>query len=192
MSTVARLTVFDLLVVLLVALSAYRGFRRGLVGELLSLAAFLGALLLAFRFDASLGRVLKHIFGGLSVTEARIIAFLVILIAVEVAAGVLISIVSRGVGRVPILGGLDRVGGIVVGAVLALFAVWLVTAALLLMPLSLLPWASAVRRSETAHLLRTVTPRYGADLRAYAAHFTSGHPSATLERELRLLTGTGQ
>ncbi len=187
MFTVTRLTVFDLLVLLFVAFSAYRGFRRGLVGELLSLAAFLGALFLAFRFDAPLGRSLRHLFTGLSVTEARIIAFLVILIAVEVAAGVLIAVVTRHVGRLPVVGNLDRVGGIFIGSALALIAVWLLTAALLVLPASAVPWASAVHRSETAHLVRTLTPHYGEALRAYVAHFTSGHPSTTLEQELRLL-----
>jgi membrane protein required for colicin V production len=114
--TLARVTVFDLLVLLFVALCAYRGYRRGLVGELFSLAAFLGALVLAFRFDSLLGHSLRHLYTGLTLTEARIIAFLIILIAAEVAAGVLIAVVSRAVGRVPVVGALDRFGGIIIGA----------------------------------------------------------------------------
>ena len=92
-------------------------------------------------------------------TEARIITFLVILIVVEVAAGVLIAVVTPHVGRLPVVvGGLDRVGGIFIGSALALIAVWLLTAALLVLPASVVPWASAVHRSGYATSLAHAHP----------------------------------
>jgi hypothetical protein len=69
--------------------------------------------------------------------------------------------------------------------------VWLVTAALLFAPTSLVPFSSAVHHSETVHLMRALTPRWERSLRAYLDDFTTGHLSPRLNQQLRLLTGGG-
>jgi nucleotidyltransferase/DNA polymerase involved in DNA repair len=55
----------------------------------------------------------------------------------------------------------NRLGGLALGVLLALVLVWLVTASLLLVPHSLLAFSATVSHSETAHLLRALTPRWG-------------------------------
>jgi Colicin V production protein. len=154
-------TYYDLIVVVLVALLAYRGFRICLVGTLLAWLAFGVGLLLAFRFDGFVGGWLAHIH-ALAPSSWRIVAFIAILGVVEIGAGWLARVLGRTLGHLPILGRLNRLGGVVLGALLALIPVWLVTAALLLVPHSLLSFSGTVSRSETAHLLRTLTPRWGA------------------------------
>jgi uncharacterized membrane protein required for colicin V production len=66
----------------LLVLLAWRGSRRGLISELAGLATFDLALLLAFRLEDPLGRWLGRSVSSLSATEARILAFLAILLAV--------------------------------------------------------------------------------------------------------------
>jgi uncharacterized membrane protein required for colicin V production len=179
---------YDLIVVALIALLAYRGFRAGLVRELLAWAAFAFGLVLALRFDGRVGGWLArvHEFGP---GTRRILAFVVILVAVEVAVGLLAGPLSRSLAHVPLVGHLDRLGGLLFGALLALIPVWLVTGALLLEPHSLLPLAGAASHSETAHLLRALTPHWEHSLRACVDRLTAGHSSPRLTRELRRLTG---
>ena len=98
-----------------------------------------------------------------------------ILVAVEIVARLLAGALSRLLAHIPVVGSLNRLGGVVLGALLAVVLVWLLTASLLLVPHSLLSFSGTVSRSKTTHLLRTLTPRWGQDLRAYANHFTAGH-----------------
>jgi uncharacterized membrane protein required for colicin V production len=183
-------TLYDLAVVFLVALLAWRGFRVGLVAALLAWVAFGVGLVLAFRFDRVVGGWLAHVH-AFAPTTWRIVAFIVILVVVEVAVGWLASRLSRVLAHIPVLGSLNRVGGVVAGAVLALVAVWLVTAALVLAPPSLVPFSSVVHHSETVHLMRTLTPRWQQSLRAYLDHFTTGRLSPGLRQRLRRLTSGG-
>jgi len=179
---------YDLIVVLVLALLAYLGFRRGLIGELVGLAAFVVALALAFRFDGRVGGELHHLAGGLSPTLCRIVAFLAIMVAVEIGASLVARRLNGVIARVPLLGSVNRIGGLVAGLVLALVSVWLVTSALLLAPASLVPYSATVHRSETAHVLPSVTPRWGTELRAYVDNFTAGQLDRRLQRELNTLT----
>jgi len=179
---------YDIVVLLVLAVLAWQGFRRGLVGELVGLLAFFVALGLAFRFDGPVGRFLHHLAGGLSPTAGRIIAFLLIVVLVDVAASILITRLNRLLSRIPVVGTVNRLGGLAVGLVFAVVAIWLVTSAFLLLPAALVPFSATVHHSTTAHVLRRVTPRWRQDLRAYVNHFTRGHLSPSLEKELRALT----
>jgi membrane protein required for colicin V production len=180
-------TLYDLVVALFIALLVYRGFRAGLVASLLAWVACGLGLLLAFRFDGVVAGWFAHNH-TFAPTTWRVLAFVVILIVVEIAAGWLATRLSRTLARIPILGGLNRLGGVLAGAVLALIAVWLVTAALLFAPPSLVPFSGAVHHSETVHLMRSLTPRWERSLRAYLDHFTAGRLSPRLQRELQQLT----
>jgi membrane protein required for colicin V production len=182
------MTWYDLIVVLVIALFALHGLRRGLVGELLGLASFLVGLYLAFRFDGVLGARLARLVTELSPTAARIVAFVVILVLVEVAAGFLTRSLDRVVARIPVVSALNQAGGVLVGVAIALLGVWLVTGALLLLPTTVVPFSGAVHRSATAHLLPNVTPRWPRELRAYVDDFTAGHVDPGLRRELRALS----
>jgi membrane protein required for colicin V production len=179
---------YDLVIVLVLAVLAFLGFRRGLIGELVGLAAFVAALALAFRFDGRVGGGLHRLAGGLSPTLSRIVAFLVIVVAVEIAAAFVARRLNGVIARVPLLGSVNRLGGLAVGLVLALLGVWLATSALLLLPATLVPYSTTVHRSETARVLPTVTPRWDNELRAYVDNFTAGRLDRRLQRELRALT----
>ncbi len=158
---------YDLIVCLAVILLAYRGLRRGLVGELVGLAIFACGMLLALRLDAAVGRRLVDIVPRLSATEGRVLAFALIIVVVGVVLGALGGRLSRLVSRIPVVGGLNRLGGLVVGVALALVCVWLVTAVVQVLPTGLVPFSATVRHSETAHLLRRLSPGVDARLRAH-------------------------
>jgi uncharacterized membrane protein required for colicin V production len=158
---------YDLIVCLLIALLAYRGLRRGLIGELVGLAIFACGMLLALRLDAVIGRRLVATFPSLSATEGRVLAFFAVIVVVGFVLGALGRRFSRLVSRIPVVGGLNRLGGLLLGAALALVCVWLVTAAVVVLPAGLVPLSTSVRHSETAQLLRSLGPGVDAELRAH-------------------------
>jgi uncharacterized membrane protein required for colicin V production len=171
----------------MLVLLAVHGLRRGLVRELIGLIAFAVGLALAFRYDVALGALLHRHVGSLSPSEARVVAFLVILAGVVVGASLAGGLLSGLIGRIPLVGTANRLGGLLVGLLLGCLALWLVTAALLLVPYWLVPLSATVHHSRTAHLLAQATPRWNADLHDYLDHFAVGHLDTSLQRELHRL-----
>jgi S1-C subfamily serine protease/uncharacterized membrane protein required for colicin V production len=163
---------YDLVVIIFTALLAWRGWRTGLVGGLLAWSGFVLGLFLALRFDGVVGDWLSHIH-DVSPTTRRILALLAILLAVEIATGLLAGLLSRFLARIPLLGSLNRAGGVLLGALFALASIWVATAAFLLLPGTVLPFANSVRHSETAHLMRSLTPRWEQNLRVYIDRYDS-------------------
>ena len=149
----------------LLVLLAWRGSRRGLIGELAGLAAFALGLLLAFRLDGQLGRWLGRVIPRLTATEARIVAFLAVLLLVSVGVGLAARLLTDAIRHVPLAGGVNRLGGLLAGAALALLGIWLITACLLLLPAAQLPFTASVHHSETARLVRSVPPQWSHGLR---------------------------
>ena len=182
------MNLYDVVVIVLVALLAWRGLRAGLVRELAAWVALVVGLALAFRFDSRVGGWFGHL-PAVGPEWRRILGFVAILVVVEIVARLLAGTLSGLLAHVPVVGSLNRLGGLVLGALFAVVLVWLLTASLLLVPHSLPSFSGTVSRSATAHLLRTLTPRWGQDLRAYANHFTAGPLSPSLTRELRQLSG---
>lgn len=178
------MNLYDVVVIVLVALFAWRGLRAGLVGELAAWAALVAGLVLAFRFDERVGGWFAHLH-AFDPEWRRILGFVAIVVVVEIAARLLAGTLSRLLAHIPVVGSLNRLGGLLLGALLAVVLVWFVTATLLLVPHSLVSVSGTVNHSETAHLLRSFTPRWGQELRAYADHFTAGRLSPSLTRELR-------
>lgn len=178
---------YDVIVLVVLVLLAVRGLRRGLIAMLIGLVAFAAAVVLAFRLDAVLGSWLRRPLHGLTAAEARIVAFLVILVVVGLAARLAGGLLSGLIKRIPLVGTANRLGGLLVGLVLGCLAVWLVTGALLLVPYWLVPFSASVHHSRTAHLLAQVTPRWNADLHDYLDHFAVGHLDTSLQRELHRL-----
>jgi uncharacterized membrane protein required for colicin V production len=154
----------------LFVLLAWRGLRRGLINELAGLAAFAIALGIALRLDGPLGRWLDSVVPSLTATEARIAAFLAALLVVSVGVGLAAGLLTRAIRHVPLAGGVNRLGGLLAGATLAVLGIWLVTACLLLLPAASLPIAAAVHQSETARLLRSAPPQWGHSLRVHLEH----------------------
>jgi len=170
------LHLYDLVMLGLLVLLAWRGSRRGLISELAGLAAFALGLLIAFRLDGLLGRWLHKVIPGLTATEARIVAFLAVVLVVSLAVGLAAGLLTDEIRHVPLAGGVNRLGGLLAGAVLALLGIWLITACLLLPPAAQLPFTASVRHSETARLLRSVPPQWSRSLRVQLEHLGTVHP----------------
>ncbi len=158
----------------LLVLLAWRGSRRGLISELAGLAAFVVALALAFRLDGQSGRWLNSVAPSLTTTEASILAFLVIVLVVSAGVGLAAGLLTRVIRHVPLAGGVNRIGGLLAGMALAALGIWLVTACLLLLPATLLPFTASVHHSETARLLHSVPAQWSHSLRAHLEHLETG------------------
>jgi membrane protein required for colicin V production len=169
------LRAYDLVMLGLLVLLAWRGSRRGLISELAGLAAFAFALLLAFRLDGELGRWLGSVIPRLTAAEARIVAFLAILLVVSLGVGLAAGLLTDAIRHVPLAGGVNHLGGLLAGAALALLGIWLITACLLLLPAGQLPFTASVHHSETARLLRSVPPQWSRSLRVHLEHFGTVH-----------------
>ena len=147
---------YDLAMLVLLGLLAWSGFRRGFVRELAGLVAFGVGFMLALRLAGPVGRWLVTVFSLLSPTTAYVLAFLAVVLLVGLAIDVAAFFLTGSLSRVPVVGGLNRLGGLLAGAALAVLVIWLLTTCLLLLPPRLLPFASGVHRSETAQLVRSV------------------------------------
>lgn len=166
-------TVYDLLVVALLVLAAWRGRRLGLIGGLVRLAGFVLGLRVAFRFEGLLGVWLAGS-TGLTVTAARVAAFLFLLMLTALAVGLAALVLGGFLDRIEFVGSADRVGGALIGVSMALLALWLLTVLLLAMPASRLPAATAVRQSEAVHLVRAFSPAWSRALLADVEHLPVG------------------
>jgi uncharacterized membrane protein required for colicin V production len=159
--------VYDLLMLAILVLLAWGGYRRGLVRGVAGLAAFLVGLVLAARCAAPAGGRLATAFPGLSPATARVLAFLAVALLAGIAVELAARVLAGALRRVPVVGALDRLGGLLAGAALGALVVWLLTVSLLLLPPALLPFASAVRSSRAAQLVRAAPRAWGQDLRTH-------------------------
>ena len=102
----------DVVVLAILALSALAGLSRGLVREVLGLAAWAGAGFVAFRYGPDLLPVAHGYIADSSFAQAAtyIVAFVAALTVFSIAA----SVLGR-LARAPGLGGLDRSLGLVFG-----------------------------------------------------------------------------
>ena len=102
------MTVFDLVVIAVVMISALLAFIRGVVREVIALAAWIVALILAFRYAGDLA----GLFTGVQWSPAvmQVIAFAVVFIGVLIAGGLIAVTLSRAV-RAAGLGPVDRLLG---------------------------------------------------------------------------------
>lgn len=109
------MTGFDLAVLVIVALSALGGLSRGFVQEVLSLAAWLAAVVAIYLLHEPLSHVLIRFFAD-NQTNAALLAFVLLLIVPLVV----MRIIARWAGakaRKSVLGFVDRVLGLGFGAV---------------------------------------------------------------------------
>jgi membrane protein required for colicin V production len=171
----STLDLYDLVMLCLLGLLAFRGFRRGLVREVAGLAALAAGFLLAYSLDGPVGGWLRGAIHSLTSAEARILAFLVILLVVSIGVDLAARLFTRIIKRLPVVGSLNRLGGLLTGALLAFVGIWLLTACLLFLPASLLPFSASVQHSGTAHLLHSVTPQWNQSLRAHLERLAVGH-----------------
>ena len=161
---------YDLLMLVLLVLLAWRGARRGFVIGVGGLVAFALAVALAARFDAVLGRRLRGVFPHLSASEARVVAFVAALVLAFLAVDLGVRLLGGVLHRVPLVGAADRIAGLLLGVALALLAIWLLTTALLVLPASTPGVGAGVRRSETARLMRGLPRTWERDLTRRLGH----------------------
>ncbi len=154
----------DVLVFAIVALSGMMGFVRGMVREVLGLAAWAGALFVAVTFFGQAQGVLRRVIANPDIADP--VAFGALFLVVLIAS----SLAARAVGgaiRGSVLGGLDRTLGLVFG--LARGAVLLMAAYVIggmLMPVD--RWPGVVLEARTlpsiylgaAWVAERVPPKY--------------------------------
>jgi membrane protein required for colicin V production len=106
------MTGFDFAVIAVVALSALLAFLRGIVRELIALASWVAAVVLALAFGGTVAAMLP----GLDASPAarHVLAFALVLIGVLIAGAALAFLLSRLI-RAAGLGSLDRFLGVFFG-----------------------------------------------------------------------------
>jgi membrane protein required for colicin V production len=101
----------------LLLLAAWRGWRQGVITQILGLAALVLGIFLALSYGGAIGGWL-----GLEDGVARIVGFVIVL-AVVIVAVVLIGRLTRGLFRIVGLGVFDNLLGVLFSALkMALFA----------------------------------------------------------------------
>jgi membrane protein required for colicin V production len=104
----------DIVILVVIAISAFMGLRIGLIKAVLSLVGVIVGVILAGLFYVPLSEQLSFIpHAG----AAKIVAFIIILVAVMVIASILASLLKWAVSIV-MLGWVNRAGGAIFGLVL--------------------------------------------------------------------------
>ena len=116
----------DIVIIVVMVLSAFGGLKNGLIRAVLSLAGLIVGVVLAGRYYMLLSEQLAFIPQD---NIARIVAFAIILIGMMIIAGLLASLLTWTVSAV-MLGWVNRIGGAIFGLVLggifcgAILAIW--------------------------------------------------------------------
>lgn len=131
------MNVVDLLIVAGLAVAVVEGYRAGFIATVFGLMTWLVGLVLAFAGHRVLGSVLEAGL-GLALPVSRAVAFVLILVAAELAFALLgrvgLSRVLRAVRAHRVARALDRVAGIVPSVARALVVIAVSLAALVVLP----------------------------------------------------------
>jgi membrane protein required for colicin V production len=118
------MTIFDLIALAVVALSALSGYNRGAVAELLGLFAIALSAIATIVFLPATAPIARHLLhaGWLSAVVAAVTTFVIVFLFLRLVAGMLTGSINRS-----FLSGANRFGGLAFGGVrglvfLALFA----------------------------------------------------------------------
>lgn len=127
------MTAFDYSVLAVVGLSAFLAFLRGMVREAIGLAAWIAALILAFRYAPDLARTITAVDWNPVVLE--VIAFVAILLGTLTVGGLLARLLSQLVRSIG-LGVADRLLGAGFGCLrgLAIVLLFMLVAGLTSLP----------------------------------------------------------
>jgi membrane protein required for colicin V production len=108
------MNLLDIIILAVLAIFALKGLARGLVNEAASLGGIILGGWLAYRYYPALSVPIRNI---LHVPEhvSAFLAFMLLLIVTGVAAHILGNIITTAV-RVVMLGSLNRLGGLLIGA----------------------------------------------------------------------------
>lgn len=121
----------DIFVLILLAVGAFRGWRRGFVSALFTIVGFFAGLILAYMLNSQLGTTLVP-YIGTSVRVARLICFFLLWVVIPLGFGFVGHMFTKLLDVLH-LGFLDRLAGAVVGAlkyftaiscIVAFFSFW--------------------------------------------------------------------
>jgi membrane protein required for colicin V production len=147
-SDLSSFNAFDWTVVIIVGLSMFAGFRRGIVRTLLGIVGFVGGFLLACWDYNRLGDWLRQQRWVSSVTASAIVAFLMLLALVGIGAALVGRMLRKSVRAVG-LGYWDRTLGMIFGLVRGcVFAI-----ALVMIPGTFAPQSKLIISSELSPYL---------------------------------------
>ncbi len=111
---------FDIVTIIILGYSLIRGLFRGLVKEMASIVGVLGGFYAAYTYYMVLGRLLSRLIKNTA--YLNILSFLIIFCAVLIAVSVL-GVIIKYLLNIAFLGWVDRIGGVVFGAVKAMLIV---------------------------------------------------------------------
>lgn len=163
----------DAALLLAFAWSAWAGYRRGFILEVINLCRIVLGFALAARYGPLVGVGLQSVFvlPPLLVTPVGVVVvFLVSQFVIGWLVWLAVRPVLGAVHAFPVLGGLDRLGGLLLAV--GQTALWLALAFAILLPLVAALWpsapvGSAARASRLAPGLLALGQRLGPDLEPY-------------------------
>lgn len=110
----------DIVIIIFLAITTITGLSKGLIKTIIPLLGVIVAVVLAGRFYGSVGDWLSH--GLHSTSQANIVGFAIIFVAVVLASLIIASLLSKFLSLL-LLGWIDKLGGAALGFVIGGFVV---------------------------------------------------------------------
>jgi len=129
----------DIGIVAIVAVFLIRGFSRGIIKELVSLAGILGGLYLSLIYYKDAAALIEKWFPNFS--YVNIVGFIMVFVAVLIGAAIMGSMVKYLASAV-FLGGLDRMAGALFGAFKGILLITSVLTALVMFAPKNISWVT--------------------------------------------------
>ena len=137
----------DIFLIAILFFSVIMGLKQGLISSLLSMAGFVLGLALAARYYRVLAGILSFI---PQETVAKVTAFLLILFAVSLVAG-LVAWIAKSAVHAVMLGWLDHLGGAIFGFISGAYFLGVILA--FVVRFSVLGLQQTINSSALAHVL---------------------------------------
>jgi len=165
------MSLLDIILLIIIGLSVFEGIKRGLIRQLIQLAGVIAAFVIASRYGVALGQMLSGVLKfeeyaaslntpflnpeAVASILYNALGYIILFFAVLLAAWIIAAVVGT-VAKLPVLGAMDKVGGLAIGlirgALIVLVAVWILN----LLPIPSIE--SAVQSSQIAQVLLGVAP----------------------------------
>ncbi len=123
----------DWALLLIFVLLAVRGWMRGLIREVIGLAVVVVGLFLAFRLSTPVGVVVESL-AGTSADVSRLIAGIVIILAIGIGATIVANVLHYGIKLMPGLSTLNRGAGVAFSVLAGAVVLTVVVSILSLLP----------------------------------------------------------
>ena len=133
---------FDIIIIVILGYGLVRGLFRGLVKEVSSIIGVLGGFYAAFTYYPKLSKLLSGLISDTA--YLNILSFLIIFCVVLIVVGVL-SIIIKYLMNISFLGWVDRIGGLIFGAIKSI----LIVSILFIILTAFLPKGSAFIKNST-------------------------------------------